>query len=241
MSDDIQMDLEPAQVAVAHPDMSAAQHPTTGFQAPQWPPQSGFALPAHQQTVPQGAETVNGPFAAFIPPAVAASAADQEDARDEEHSDRIPAKMHIRRPGRDNWSYVGRVGVYQELTPKTPIVVVRLQSNDKTIATFSESSNISVDKRGNFIVIASVEPAGVISYSLHAQTNNDALRLLASIELAAYKLGSVSGTENRAQSKLRRKIERTIREDRRKRHKRRKDDDMLVAMLGNASLDVPTV
>ncbi|KIM26000.1 hypothetical protein M408DRAFT_34059, partial [Serendipita vermifera MAFF 305830] len=87
--------------------------------------------------------------------------------------DKIPAKMHVRRPGRDNWSYIGRVGIFQELTHKAPIVVVRLQSNDKVVATFSENSNISVDKRGNFIVVASVEPAGVISYSLHAQTNND--------------------------------------------------------------------
>lgn len=115
--------------------------------------------------------------------------------------------------------------------------VIRLQSNDKIIATFNDRSNLSVDKRGNFIVVASVEPAGVISYSLHAQSNSDALRLLASIELAAYKLGSVTGSENRQQSKLRRKIDRTIKEDRRRRHRRRKDDDALVAMLGNANLD----
>ncbi|CAG8754084.1 14181_t:CDS:2, partial [Acaulospora colombiana] len=119
-------------------------------------------------------------------------------------NDKIPAKMHVRRPGRDNWSYIGRVGVFQELTHKAPVVVVRLQSTDKVVVAFSEHSNISVDKRGNFVVIASVEPSGVVSYSLHAQTNNDALRLLASIELAAYKLGSITGTENRQQTQLRR-------------------------------------
>lgn len=34
----------------------------------------------------------------------------------------ISAKMHIRRPGRDNWSYIGRVLVFQELTHKAPTV-----------------------------------------------------------------------------------------------------------------------
>jgi arginine/lysine/ornithine decarboxylase len=115
-------------------------------------------------------------------------------------------------------------------------IVVRLQSTDKVVVAFSEHSNISVDKRGNFVVIAAVEPSGVVSYSLHAQTNNDALRLLASIELAAYKLGSITGTENRQQTQLRRRIEKTIKEDRRRRHRRRKDDDALVAMLGSANL-----
>ena len=104
------------------------------------------------------------------------------------------------------------------------------------LATFTEKSSICVDKRGNFVVVASVEPAGVISYSLHAQNTPDALRLLASIELAAYKLGSLSGTENRAQTRLRRKIEKTIREDRKRRHRRRRDDDALVALLDNTTL-----
>ena len=115
-------------------------------------------------------------------------------------------------------------------------IVVRSNTNDRVLATFAEKSSICVDKRGNFVVVASVEPAGVVSYSLHAQNTPDALRLLASIELAAYKLGSLSGTENRAQTRLRRKIEKTIREDRKRRHRRRRDDDALVAMLDSTTL-----
>lgn len=30
--------------------------------------------------------------------------------------------MHIRRPGKDNWTYLGRVSVYQDLTTDSPIV-----------------------------------------------------------------------------------------------------------------------
>lgn len=37
-------------------------------------------------------------------------------------NDKMPAKMHIRRPGRDNWSYIGRVTIFQELTHKSPVV-----------------------------------------------------------------------------------------------------------------------
>lgn len=194
---------------------------------------------------------------------------------DRTRSESIPAKMHIRRPGKDNWTYLGRVSVYQDLTTDSPIVgefnpvclpsdfldepdmpfytlkkyqdtdfilaanskiVVRSSTNDRVLATFTEKSSICVDKRGNFVVVASVEPAGVVSYSLHAQNTPDALRLLASIELAAYKLGSLSGTENRAQTRLRRKIEKTIREDRKRRHRRRRDDDALVALLDGTTL-----
>ncbi|KAG8772831.1 hypothetical protein FRC15_002441, partial [Serendipita sp. 397] len=70
-------------------------------------------------------------------------------------------------------------------------------------------------------------------------TNNDALRLLESIELAAYKLGSITGNENRSQVKLRKRIEKTIKDDRRRRHKRRKEDDALVAMLDGTTLEHP--
>jgi len=67
------------------------------------------------------------------------------------------------------------------------------------------------------------------------------LKLLASIELSAYKLGTLTGTENRHQTKLRRRIEKTIKDDRRRRHKRKKEDDALVAMLGSASLSSAAV
>jgi len=104
------------------------------------------------------------------------------------------------------------------------------------VASVEPAGVISYSLHAQNVVVASVEPAGVISYSLHAQNTPDALRILASIELAAYKLGSLSGTENRAQTRLRRKIEKTIREDRKRRHRRRRDDDALVALLDGTTL-----
>ncbi|KAG8835528.1 hypothetical protein FRC17_002757 [Serendipita sp. 399] len=237
MSEDFQMDVEGALSAVAQSQTSFAHGQNSGFAAFQWSQNPGFAASIYQQEQPLS-DQQHQPSevgVSSIPPGVVASMPIHEVG-----GDRIPAKMHIRRPGRDNWSYIGRVGIYQELSHKTPIVVVRLQSNDKTVTTFSEHSNISVDKRGNFIVVAAVEPAGVISYSLHAQTNNDALRLLESIELAAYKIGSIAGTENRQQVKMRKRIEKTIKDDRRRRHRRRKEDDALVAMLDSTSLEQTT-
>lgn len=229
----MQMEMEQGFDAAPPPETradgsSAIANPFLHYEMPH-----GFVVPSHEMVEGQ---TSGSGFGGSIPPSVAASVGMQEEFRTLGTNDKLPAKMHIRRPGRDNWSYIGRVNVYQELTHKAPVVVVRLQSNDKIVATFSESSNVSVDKRGNFIVVAAVEPAGVISYSLHAQTNNDALKLLASIELAAYKLGTLTGTENRQQARLRRRIEKTIKDDRRRRHKRKKDDDALVAMLGSASI-----
>ncbi|KAG8824865.1 hypothetical protein FRB91_010439 [Serendipita sp. 411] len=240
MSEDFQMDVEGNLGPVAQSQTTFAHGQNSGFQAFQWGHNPLFTASAYEQEQPLDDQQLPPGEAgsSSIPPSVVASIP-MYGGTQISGSERIPAKMHIRRPGRDNWSYIGRVGIYQELSHKTPIVVVRLQSNDKTVTTFTEHSNISVDKRGNFIVVASVEPAGVISYSLHAQTNNDALRLLESIELAAYKLGSITGNENRSQVKLRKRIEKTIKDDRRRRHKRRKEDDALVAMLDGTTLEHP--
>ncbi|PVG02144.1 hypothetical protein CPB86DRAFT_697606 [Serendipita vermifera] len=239
MSEDIQMDVEPMAQPVAPTGVNQTSEAAITNPFLPWQGNTagvGPGIPSQQPQENSGHVPSLQELESSMPPGVTASQQMQEGKCSRSTNDKIPAKMHIRRPGRDNWSYIGRVGIFQELTHKAPVVVVRLQSTDKVVVAFSEHSNISVDKRGNFVVIASVEPSGVVSYSLHAQTNNDALRLLASIELAAYKLGSITGTENRQQTQLRRRIEKTIKEDRRRRHRRRKDDDALVAMLGSANL-----
>ena len=134
--------------------------------------------------------------------------------------------------------------------------VVRNAATDKVITVFSEGSDIQADKRGNFIVIASVEAAagGVMSYSLNVSrccsgsftdtqteagsrqtvNNSDALRLLASIELASYRCRAVA--DPKSQNKSRRRIEKVIKDDRRRRHRRRKADDELVMAFGKQSL-----
>jgi hypothetical protein len=72
--------------------------------------------------------------------------------------------------------------------------------------------------------------------------NSDTLRLLASIELACYRCKQAL-LDPRLHSKARRKIERVIKDDRRKRHRRRKDQDAMVDAFARQSLsnDIPTV
>jgi hypothetical protein len=148
MSEDIQMDVEQSFDEAPPPDAradgtSAMVNPFLHYQ-----PHQGFLVPSQEAN--EGQLPDSG-FGASIPPGVAASDAMHDGkilfkrpstqavlsfvspayslrhARQPElHSlgtnDKIPAKMHIRRPGRDSWSYIGRVGVFQELTHKAPMV-----------------------------------------------------------------------------------------------------------------------
>ncbi|TFK56982.1 hypothetical protein OE88DRAFT_1650516 [Heliocybe sulcata] len=147
----------------------------------------------------------------------------------------IHVKVHIRRPERDNWSYLGRGIASHEVSGQTSRVVIRSASNNKTWATFGEGSDISAEKRGNFVVIGCVDGPRVVSWSLNALNQSDTLRLLAMIELACYRSRAVT-TDPRLHSKIRKRIERVIREDRRKRHKRRKDQDAMVEAFAKSSL-----
>ncbi|KAF8202855.1 hypothetical protein BJ912DRAFT_1018732 [Pholiota molesta] len=147
----------------------------------------------------------------------------------------IQVKVHVRTPGKDTWAYQGRGVVTQEITGHSSRVVVRPLSGGKPIATFSESSDLQAEKRGNFVVIGCVDGNRVISWSLNALNNSETLRLLASIELACYKCKQAV-TDPRVHSKSRRKIERLIKDDRRKRHRRRKDQEAMIDAFARQNL-----
>jgi hypothetical protein len=76
----------------------------------------------------------------------------------------------------------------------------------------------------------------LIPRSSQALNNSETLRLLASIELACYKCKQAVG-DPRMHSRIRRRIAHTIKEDRRKRHKRRRDQDALVDALARTDLN----
>jgi len=139
----------------------------------------------------------------------------------------IQVKVHIRRPERDSWVYMGRGLVTQEVSGHSSRVVVRTVSTGKVMAMFNESCDLQAEKRGNFVVIGCVEGSRVVSWSLNALNNSETLRLLASIELACYKCKQAIA-DPRLHSKSRRKIERVIKDDRRKRHRRRKDQEAMI-------------
>ncbi|KAF9015090.1 hypothetical protein BDQ17DRAFT_1340467 [Cyathus striatus] len=139
----------------------------------------------------------------------------------------IQVKVHIRRPERDSWVYLGRGIVTQEVIGHSSRVVVRTVSTGKVMATFSESSELQAEKRGNFVVIGCVEGTRVVSWSLNALNNSETLRLLASIELACYRCKQAI-QDPRLHTKARRKVERIIKEDRRRRHRRRKDQESMI-------------
>lgn len=150
----------------------------------------------------------------------------------------IPVKVHIRRPDKDTWSYLGRGIASHEVSGQASRVVIRSASTNKVWTTFGEGSEVQAEKRGNFVVIGCVDGNRVVSWSLNALNNNDTLRLLAMVELACYKSRTLT-TDPRLHTKIRRRIERVIREDRRKRHKRRKDQDAMVDAFAKHSLSEP--
>lgn len=118
-------------------------------------------------------------------------------------------------------------------------------------------SDLQAEKRGNFVVLGCIEGGSVVSWSLNvsifitvthcplftcptqlhqALNNSETLRLLASIELACYKC-SLAVIDPRTHAKIRRRIERIIKEDRRRRHKRRKDHDSMIDAFSRQHLD----
>ncbi|KDQ63461.1 hypothetical protein JAAARDRAFT_53668 [Jaapia argillacea MUCL 33604] len=139
----------------------------------------------------------------------------------------IPVKVHIRRPERDAWSYLGRAIVNHEVTGHSARVVVRSATSGKIMTIFAEGSDLQAEKRGNFVVVGCVDGSRVVSWSLNALNNSDTLRLLASIELACYKSRQAIN-DPRHHTKVRRRIEKVIKEDRRKRHRRRKDQEAMI-------------
>ncbi|PPQ62837.1 hypothetical protein CVT24_000531 [Panaeolus cyanescens] len=147
----------------------------------------------------------------------------------------IQVKVHIRKPERDAWLYLGRGVVTQEVSGHSSRVVVRNPATGKTMATFSEASDLQAEKRGNFVVIGCVDGSRVVSWSLNALSNSETLRLLASIELACYKCNQAL-MDPRLHNKSRRRIERLIKDDRRKRHRRRKDQEAMIDAFAKQNL-----
>jgi len=152
----------------------------------------------------------------------------------------IQVKVHIRKPERDTWAYLGRGIVTQEVAGRSSRVVIRAISTGKVMASFGETSDIQAEKRGNFIVIGCVEASHVMSWSLNALNNSETLRLLATIELACHKFRETH-LDPHLHSKTRRRIERLIKDDRRKRHRRRKDQDAMVDAFAKQTLSNDTV
>ncbi|KAF9044641.1 hypothetical protein BDZ89DRAFT_1008631 [Hymenopellis radicata] len=147
----------------------------------------------------------------------------------------IQVKVHIRRPERDSWVYLGRAMVSQEIVGHSSRIVIRNVSSNKILTSFGEGTDLQAERRGNFVVISCVEGSRVVSWSLNALNNSDTLRLIASIELACYK-SKQALTDPRLHNKGRRRIERIIKDDRRKRHRRRKDQEALVDAFSKQTL-----
>ncbi|KAI0082276.1 hypothetical protein K474DRAFT_1565941, partial [Panus rudis PR-1116 ss-1] len=148
----------------------------------------------------------------------------------------IAVKVHIRRPERDNWAYLGRAIVTREsVGPKSSRIVVRSVQSHKILTAFGEGTALQAEKRGNFVVVGCVEGNRVVSWSLNALNNSETLRLLAIIELCSLACKHFNGDPH-LQNTYRRRIARAIKDDRRKRHKRRKDQDAMVAAFANTGL-----
>jgi len=152
----------------------------------------------------------------------------------------IQVKVHIRKPERDSWIYLGRGVVTQEMTGHSSRVVVRNLSTGKIMTTFGESSDLQAEKRGNFVVIGCIDGSRVVSWSLNALNNSETIRLLASIELACYRCKQAVA-DPRLHTKARRKIERLIKDDRRKRHRRRKDQEAMIDAFAKQNLSTEQV
>ncbi|KAA1468689.1 hypothetical protein DENSPDRAFT_834085 [Dentipellis sp. KUC8613] len=184
-----------------------------------------FSYPIPQQPEIQPTEMANIPSTLPI--------ADPLQQRD--NFKEIPVKVHIRRPEKDSWVYVGRGVVTLEVSGHSSQVVVRSTSTNKVLTMFGEGSDLQAEKRGNFVVVGCVEGSKVISWSLNALNNAETLRLLASIELACYRCKQAVG-DPRSHFKSRRKIERAIKDDRRKRHRRRKEQDSMIEAFAKQHL-----
>ncbi|RPD82454.1 hypothetical protein L226DRAFT_528615, partial [Lentinus tigrinus ALCF2SS1-7] len=163
-------------------------------------------------------------------PSVVVGAQNREPFRD------IPVKVHIRRPDRDSWAYMGRGIVSQEISGQSSRVVVRAASSHKILTVFGEQgAALQAERRGNFVVIGCVEGGRVVSWSLNALNNSETVRLLASIELACYACKQAMA-DPAMHSAFRRRVARVIKDDRRRRHKRRKDQDSMVAAFARTGL-----
>jgi hypothetical protein len=148
----------------------------------------------------------------------------------------ISVKVHMRRPGKDSWAYLGRGTVSQECIDGASRICVRSVSDGKVWVSFDERTDLLAEKRGNFVVLGLVHDGRVCSWSLNALNNSETLRLLTIIELACYKCRQ-SVTDPSKHTKFRKKIEKVIKDDRKRRHRRRKEQEALINAFASSKLD----
>lgn len=161
----------------------------------------------------------------------------QPQPQPERHRE-IIVKVHIRRPEKDSWAYLGRGIVTQENVGQSTRIVVKSASTHKTMTVFGEGIPLQAERRGNFVVVGCVDGNRVVSWSLNALNNSDTLRLLASIELAC-SATKYPIADPRIHTIYRRRIARIIKDDRKRRHKRRRDQDALVDAFARTGLEAP--
>ncbi|OCH96067.1 hypothetical protein OBBRIDRAFT_787520 [Obba rivulosa] len=159
----------------------------------------------------------------------------QASSQPERHRD-ITVKVHIRRPEKDSWAYLGRGIVTHEQVGQSTRIIVKSASTHKTMTVFNEGIPLQAERRGNFVVIGCVDGNRVISWSLNALNNSDTLRLLATIELACCTTKHPIA-DPRIHTLYRRRISRIIKDDRKRRHKRRRDQDALVDAFARTGLE----
>ncbi|CAL1695611.1 unnamed protein product [Somion occarium] len=210
-------------------DMNMDSDTTTNMELPQadvQSPQPGeilFEEPSAQDDPPDAPPVTDALQSALLQQA-------REPPRD------ITVKVHIRRPERDNWAYLGRAIVTQEVVGgKSNRIVVRSMNSHKILATFGEGTALQAEKRGNFVVVGCVEGTRVVSWSLNALNNSETLRLLALIELCCTSCKHFN-TDPHIQNMYRRRVARAIKDDRRKRHKRRKDQEAMISAFARTAL-----
>jgi predicted aminopeptidase len=120
-----------------------------------------------------------------------------------------------------------------------------------------QGSELQAEKRGNFVVVGCIEGSKVVSWSLNvsivfilgqkgiltvsisqALNTSETLRLLACIELACYRCKQAVA-DPRSLHRSRRRVERVIKDDRRKRHMRRQEQDAMIDLFSKQDLNSP--
>ncbi|GJE87648.1 hypothetical protein PsYK624_037310 [Phanerochaete sordida] len=207
-------------------DMEADMNMTDTETPTAVPPPQPQVQPQLAMDEPQGMDLSDS----SVPVNISATANNRDKFRE------IPVKVHVRRPERDNWAYVGRAIVTQEAFGQGSRIVVRGHSSRKVVTAFQEGASLQAEKRGNFVVVSCVEGGRVISWSLNALNNSETLRLLAIIELSCYTCKHAANAPEVSGSHMRR-VAKVIKDDRRKRHKRRKDQDAMVAAFAKTGIE----
>ncbi|KAI0695153.1 hypothetical protein BC835DRAFT_1415036 [Cytidiella melzeri] len=195
------------------------------------PPPQPQVQPQQVQEEPQGM-SLNAPSTSgnIAPHVVHPTLQSQDKFRE------VSVKVHVRRPDRDAWAYIGRGLVTHEAFGQGNRIVVRALSTRKVIAAFSEGAPLQAEKRGNFVVISCVDAGRVVAWSLNALNNSETLRLLAIIEVSCYSCKHTLSNPELLNSH-RKRIARVIKDDRRKRHKRRKDQDAMIDAFAKTGIE----